>query len=225
MIDRDEDTPTGPDAEPTDAANDADAPDASREVDAAADVDALAAEMDTMRDQLIRALAEADNTRKRAARDVEEAHTYAVTKLARDLLSVSDNLARALVAVSTDQRESMGDAGKNLLAGVEMTEKELHAVLSRHGVTPIPADPGAKFDPNVHQAAAQIPSDQPAGAIVDVIQSGWAIGERTLRAAMVAVSAGQPAGSPTTPDPAPEPSSPADDAPGAKPGGVVDTNA
>ncbi len=151
----------------------------------------LEAEKDEMRDQLLRTLAEADNIRKRAEREKADAKTYAVEKFARDLLSVSDNMARALEVLPEEEREQLTEAGANLLGGIEMTQKELHTVLTRHGVTAIDAEPGAAFDPNLHQAVANIPSEHPNGTIASLFQAGWKIGDRTLRAAMVAVSAGQ----------------------------------
>lgn len=156
-------------------------------------VEDLQAELAEMRDHLLRAVADADNTRKRAEKEVADVRQFALTGFARDLLSVADNLSRALSAVSPEVRAGMGEAGAQLLAGVEMTEKELHAVLTRHGVKTIAAAPGERFDPNHHQATAHIPSEHPAGAIAATIQSGWLIGERILRPTLVAVSAGAPA--------------------------------
>ncbi len=161
------------------------------EPDAETRIAELEGEVALAKDQLLRTLAEADNVRKRAAREVADARVYAVEKFAKDVLSVSDNLARALAALPDEEREVLTEAGQNLLGGIEMTQKELHAVLSRHGVTAVDAAPGATFDPNHHQAVSQIPSDQPAGAIAETFQSGWKIGDRVLRAAMVAVSAGK----------------------------------
>lgn len=152
----------------------------------------LEAEKEEMRDQLLRTLAEMENIRKRSERQVLDARIYAVEKFAGDLLSVSDNLARALQALSDEDRAALSEAGKNLFDGIEMTEKELHTAFGRHGVTEIAAEPGDTFDPNVHQAVSNIPSDQPNGTIAALFQNGWKIGERTLRAAMVAVSAGTP---------------------------------
>ncbi len=151
----------------------------------------LEAEKEEMRDQLLRTLAEAENIRKRAEREKTEARIYAIEKFARDLLSVSDNLARALEALPEAEKAVLTEAGKGLLGGIEMTEKELQTVLSRHGVTTIEAEPGSAFDPNLHQAVANIPSEHPAGTIASHFQAGWKIGDRTLRAAMVAVSAGE----------------------------------
>ena len=151
---------------------------------------ALEAENLELKDKFLRAVAEAENVRKRSERQVAEARIYAVEKFAHDLLSVADNLARALTALTDEARTDLSDAGKSLLQGVEMTEKELIAALQRHGVKPVPAEPGTVFDPNVHQAVGQIPSAHPEGTIAEPFQTGWQIGERTLRAAMVAVSTG-----------------------------------
>lgn len=158
----------------------------------AAQLEALETERNALKDQLLRALAETENVRKRANRQIDEERIYAVERFARDLLNVSDNLSRALMALPDEARADLSEAGKNLVAGVELTEKELHAVMSRHGVSPIDADPGASFDPNLHQAVSQIPSEHPAGSVAQAFQSGWKIGDRILRAAMVAVSAGKP---------------------------------
>ena len=153
-------------------------------------VQKLEIEKEELREQLLRTLADLDNTRKRAERQVADARIYAIEKFAGDLLSVSDNLSRALSALSEEDRAALSEPGKNLFEGIEMTEKELHTALARHGVTAIAAQPGDTFDPNLHQAVANIPSDQPNGTIASCFQPGWKIGERTLRAAMVAVSAG-----------------------------------
>lgn len=153
-------------------------------------VAALEKERDELKDNMLRALAETDNVRKRANRQIEDARVYAVEKFARDLLAVSDNLQRAIDSVPTAQRASLPDAVRTALEGVELTQKELVTVLARHGVTAIDAAPGAAFDPALHQAVTQIPSAQPAGSVAQLFQSGWRIGDRTLRAAMVAVSAG-----------------------------------
>ena len=150
----------------------------------------LKIEAEDLREQLLRTLADLDNTRKRAERQVADARVYAIERFAGDLLSVSDNLARALAALPDEDRANLSDAGNNLLSGIEMTAKELETALGRHGVKPIEAAPGSAFDPNLHQAVAQVPSDQPAGTIASLFQPGWKIGDRTLRAAMVAVSAG-----------------------------------
>jgi molecular chaperone GrpE len=150
------------------------------------------AEMATMKDQLMRALAETENARRRAEREAAEGRIYAIDRFAKDLLAVADNLGRALSAVTPEDRAAAGEHVKTLLDGVEMTEKALIDVFARHGLKRVGAR-GEKFDPNLHQAVAQIPSDAPAGAIADVFQPGYMLGERTLRAAMVAVSLGSAA--------------------------------
>jgi molecular chaperone GrpE len=171
------------------AMSDEDAADAAAEAEAEAQI-APEAVIEGLRDQLLRALAEQENTRKRAQRDVKDARDYAVTGFARDMLDVADNLARALAAVSDEARASAGPALANLLEGVELTERRLAATLERHGVKKLSPTPGDPLDPNRHQAAAQVPAPQPKGSIAHVMQPGYVIGERTLRAAMVVVSAG-----------------------------------
>lgn len=167
--------------------------DIAPEADAAPEADPLEAlqlENADLKDKLLRTLAEADNIRKRAERQVADERVYAVEKLARDMLSVADNLARALSALDDQARAELSEAGTSLLAGIEMTERDLIAALQRHGVTPVEASPGTLFDPNVHQAVAQVPSDQPEGHVAEPFQSGWKLRDRTLRAAMVTVSTG-----------------------------------
>ena len=151
---------------------------------------AMEAEKTAIKDQLLRSMAEMENIRKRAERKVAEARVFAIEKFAGDLLNVSDNLARALSALTDEAKADLSDAGKSLLEGIELTEEELIATMARHGVTTVDSIAGTAFDPNVHQAVAQIPSDQPEGTVAEPFQTGWKIGDRTLRAAMVAVSTG-----------------------------------
>ncbi|MHA7870721.1 MAG: nucleotide exchange factor GrpE [Hyphococcus sp.] len=152
-----------------------------------------AQELADLKDRFLRLAAELENTRRRAEREKADASRYAIASFARDLLGVSDNFERALRAAGVsgdDIPEERSDAFKGLVSGIQMTEKELLSVLERHGVQRItPA--GEKFDPNLHQAVAQVPSaDIPSGHVVDVAQPGFTIGERVLRAAMVTVSSG-----------------------------------
>ncbi len=154
-----------------------------------AEIEKLQAELANTKDQALRALADADNTKKRAEREVRAASIYAVEKFAADMLSVKDNLERALAVIDDKARAALGDNAKNLLEGLELTEKNLMAVFARHGIKPVPGK-GSKFDPNVHQAVAQIPSDEAKGDVAEVMQNGFTLGDRTLRAAMVAVSTG-----------------------------------
>lgn len=191
MTDKDQ-THTDEDALLNGDAAEADAEDALAEAEAQIAPEAV---IEGLRDQLLRALAEQENTRKRAQRDVKDARDYAVTGFARDMLDVADNLARALAAVSDEARASAGPALANLLEGVELTERRLAATLERHGVKKLSPEPGDPLDPNRHQAAAQVPAPQPKGSIAHIMQPGYVIGERTLRAAMVVVSAGPAEGS------------------------------
>ncbi|WP_233355739.1 nucleotide exchange factor GrpE [Henriciella litoralis] len=176
-----------PESEALEAAAEAD----NEGPDAETRIAELEGEVTGLKDQILRTLAESENVRKRAAREVSDAKVYAVEKFAGDMLSVSDNLSRALGALPDEERAALTEAGQNLLNGIEMTQKELHAKLARHGVTSVAAEPGEAFDPNLHQAVSQVPSDQPSGTIAETYQTGWRIGDRVLRAAMVAVSAGQ----------------------------------
>ncbi|WP_349370798.1 nucleotide exchange factor GrpE [Salinarimonas sp.] len=149
------------------------------------------AERDALKDKLLRALADLENVRRRAEREVADARTYAKTNFARDMLTVADNVRRALESLG-DAREGMEGPAKTLVEGIELTERDLLHTLERHGVRKI--DPqGEKFDPNLHQAMFEIPNpDVPNGTVVQVVQTGYVIGERCLRPAMVGVSKGGP---------------------------------
>ncbi|MEL6686654.1 MAG: nucleotide exchange factor GrpE [Pseudomonadota bacterium] len=150
----------------------------------------LEAELATLKDQALRVRAEADNIRKRSEREVQNAKLYGVEKFAGDVLSVYDNLTRALHTIDGKAKEELGENARTLVEGIELTEKDLTTVLTRHGVKPVPGV-GEKFDPNVHQAVANIPHPEiEKGKVAAVMQQGFTIGERTLRAAMVAVSNG-----------------------------------
>ncbi|WP_421784613.1 nucleotide exchange factor GrpE [Hyphobacterium sp.] len=150
-------------------------------------VRALQDELEETRDKLMRTAAEIQNTRRRAERDVKDAREYAISRFAGDVLSVADNLSRALQAA---QAENLEGPAKTLVDGVALTEKSLLSALERHGVKKIDPEPGEAFDPNRHQATTQIPSEHKAGRIAASFAPGYMIGDRTLRAAMVAVSAG-----------------------------------
>jgi molecular chaperone GrpE len=154
----------------------------------------LEAEVAKMKDQALRALAEAENIRRRAEREKEDTAKYAVSKLAKELLSVADNLRRALDAVPPEKRD---DTVKTMVSGVELTERELLAAFERAGIRRI--DPmGEKFDYNLHQAMFEVETpDKPAGTVVQVMQPGYVIHDRLLRPALVGVSKA-PAGSPPT---------------------------
>ena len=149
---------------------------------------ALQDEVASLKDQRLRALAEAENIRRRADKEKADASQYAVTKFARDMLGIADNFARALAAVPAHVRDAADPQVKAVLDGVEATDRQLIQTLERYGVKPVDTSDG-KFDPNLHQAIAEVPGNgKPAGAIVDVVQQGYTIGERLLRPAMVTVA-------------------------------------
>jgi len=132
-------------------------------------------------------LAEVENIRRRAEKEKADASQYAVTKFARDMLGIADNFARALAAVPAPIREAADPQLKAVLDGVEATDRQLMQTLERYGVKAV--DVSGKFDPNLHQAIAEVPGQgKPAGSIVDVVQSGYMIGDRLLRPAMVTVA-------------------------------------
>lgn len=152
----------------------------------------LESEAGTLRDQLLRALAEAENTRRRAERDRQEAAKYGAVPLARDLLTVADNLRRALESVPETLREDEAGGGRNLVEGVELIERELMAAFARHGISKV--EPlGEPFDHALHQAMFELEDkDKPAGTVVQMLQPGYTLHDRLLRAAMVGVSKGGP---------------------------------
>ncbi|MFN3317479.1 nucleotide exchange factor GrpE [Rhizobium sp. TH135] len=155
-------------------------------------VEALKAENADLRDRFLRLAAEMDNLRRRTDREVKDAKSYAVTGFARDMLSVSDNLRRAIETLPEDARASADATMTALIEGVEMTERGMLATLERHGVRKIEAE-GQKFDPNFHQAMFEVPNPNVANnTVVQVVQAGYAIGDRVLRPAMVGVAKGGP---------------------------------
>lgn len=155
-------------------------------------IEALNTENASLKDRLLRAMAEMENLRRRTEREVGDAKAYGVTAFARDMLTVADNLARALDSLSEDARANADGSLKGLIEGVELTMRDLTSALGRHGVKKL--EPlGEKFDPNFHQAMFEAPNEElPAGTVAQVVQSGWRIGDRVLRPAMVGVSKGGP---------------------------------
>ncbi|MBM6595013.1 nucleotide exchange factor GrpE [Microvirga pudoricolor] len=153
---------------------------------------ALEAERTDMKDKLLRTLADMENLRRRTEREIADARTYGVANFARDMLNVADNIRRALDSVPEEAKASAEGAFKGLIEGIDLTERDLLKVLERHGVKRL--DPqGQKFDPNLHQAMFEVPNpDVPSGTVVQVVQSGYVIGERVLRPAMVGVAKGGP---------------------------------
>ena len=161
---------------------------AEREVaDTAALVAELEAKLAEAKDQVLRAYAEAENVRKRSARQVEEAQKYGASGLAKDLLNVADNLRRALDAIPADAHAETELLG-TLFAGVEGVEKDLLTAFQNHGIEKI--EPiGERFDPNYHQAMFEVESaDHPPGTVVQLLQPGYILNGRLLRAAMVGVA-------------------------------------
>jgi len=151
----------------------------------AEELDALRAERDEFRDRFMRALADAENSRKRAERDRREAEQYGGSRLARDLLPVHDNLRRALEAIPEETRAQSAA----LIEGVELTLRELHSVFAKHGVTLISPKPGDAFDPQIHQAMFEAPvPGTVAGTVLQCMADGFLLHDRLLRPAQVGVS-------------------------------------
>lgn len=149
------------------------------------DLEKLIEERDSLKDKLMRSLADSENLRKRSIRDRSDAEVYGGTKLARDLLSVYDNITRALDAVSDEQRE----ANKALIEGIELTRKELINGFEKHKILRVAPEVGDIFDPLIHQAMFEAPMpDSKAGEIIQIMAVGFKIGDRLLRPAQVGVS-------------------------------------
>ena len=145
-----------------------------------------------LKDKLLRTLAEMENLRRRTEREVADARTYGIAAFARDVLTVADNMERALQALDDELREKADASIKALLDGVELTERELLKALEKNGIKKIEPR-GEKFDPNFHQAMYEVPDAAvPSGHVVQVVQPGYVIGERVLRPALVGVSKGGP---------------------------------
>ncbi len=187
---------------PEELSAEADAPDGGEDALAAARAEAA-----QYKDQLLRAMAETENTRRRALRDRDDAQKYAITNFAREVLAVADNLHRALEAIPADALQT-DEALKTLYDGIAATERQLEAALGKQQIQRIWPE-GERFDSNFHQAMFEVPdSGKPAGTVVQVLQAGYKIHDRLLRPALVGVAKGGPAA--------------AND---AAPGGSVDTTA
>ena len=158
--------------------------------DEALELDELRVERDDYKNRFVRALADAENARKRSDKDRREAENYGGSKLARDMLPVYDNMKRALDAITDEQREVAGP----LLEGIELTMRELLSVFKKHGIEVITPAVGDKFDPQVHQAMFEAPVPATvAGDIIQVAAEGFMLHDRLLRPAQVGVSS-TPAG-------------------------------
>jgi len=151
------------------------------------DVDALRAEIASLKDQVLRVAADAENTKRRAEREANDARAYAIQKFARDLLAVADNLQRAMLHAPKDAADPLV---KNLAVGLEMTERDLSGAFERNGLKKIDPPRGERFDPHLHQAMQEQASDDvPAGAVVQVVQPGYELFGRLVRPALVVVAA------------------------------------
>lgn len=180
MMMSDDDKPAQNDNQPENAAT---------PVDEIAELNRANAELN---DRLLRLAAELENFRKRSEREIADARAYAITGFARDMLSATDAVSRALMTLPPEARETADGQLKALIEGIELTEREMQRLLGKHGVKPIEAD-GQKFDPHLHQAMFEVPDpSQPEGTVVQVVQTGFTIGDRVLRPAMVGVSKGGP---------------------------------
>ena len=186
--------------------------------DAAADeIIALKAEVQALKDQVLRVAADAENTKRRAEREANDARAFAIQKFGRDLLTVADTLDRALAAPAEDP------AVKTFVVGMEMTHKSLMTAFENNGLRKIDPPKGEKFDPHQHQAMMEQPSAEVgAGGVIQVLQPGYELLGRLIRPAMVVVAAKGSTGEPAVePHPAANPYAPHDD----EAGGSVDTKA
>jgi molecular chaperone GrpE len=151
------------------------------------DGDGLRAELASLKDQALRFAAEAENTRRRAEREINDARAYAIQKFARDLLGVADNLSRALAHAPKEGDET---PARSLAVGLEMTQKELLSAFERNGLKRLSPAAGEKFDPHRHQAMTeQTSADVPPGTVIEVLQDGYELFGRIVRPAMVVVAA------------------------------------
>ena len=147
----------------------------------------MQAEVNDLKDKLLRTLAEMENLRRRTEREVADQRQYAVASFARDMLTVGDNLRRAIDAVPKEMRDGRDPALNALIEGVEMTERGLEQSLTKFGVRRVDTK-GQKFDPSFHQAMFEVEvADAQPGMVAEEIQAGYAIGERVLRPALVSV--------------------------------------
>lgn len=153
---------------------------------------ALEAENAELKEQALRLMADMENLRRRTEKEVRDSRTFAIANFARDLLQINDNLGRGLDAVAGEVMKDAEGPFKNLIDGVQLTERELLKVLEKHGVRKLSPE-GEKFDPHFHQAMFEIPNKEVANnTVMQVIQDGYALGSRLLRPAMVGIAKGGP---------------------------------
>jgi molecular chaperone GrpE len=187
---------------------------------AAEDTQALQAEIAALKEKILRIAADAENTKRRAERDANDARAYAIQKFARDLLGAADNLALATAHAPKDVADQLV---KNFVVGVEMTQKELLGAFERNGLVKVEPGKGDKFDPHLHQAMMEQPGeDVPPGAVIKTLQAGYQLMGRIVRPAMVVVAAKGAGAGPAGETPAQNPyaAAEADEA-----GGAVDQKA
>jgi len=153
-----------------------------------AELETARAETAQLREQMMRIAADAENTKRRTEREANDARAYAIQKFARDLLGVADNLSRALQHAP---REDVDPAVKNLLVGLDMTERELNAAFERNGLKKVDPLRGAKFDPHFHQAIGMVEADAEPNTVVQLLQKGYLLHDRVIRPALVMVSRGK----------------------------------
>ncbi|WP_131118652.1 nucleotide exchange factor GrpE [Lichenihabitans psoromatis] len=151
----------------------------------------LTAENATLKDKVLRTMAEMENVRRRTDKEVADSKLYGVSNFAREMLAVADNLHRAIASLPAEARAG-SEAVKTLVEGVELTERDLLSRLARFNVRPIEPE-GKKFDPNLHEVLFEVPDESmPSGTVKQVVETGYTIGDRVLRAAKVGVSRGGP---------------------------------
>jgi len=215
----DDETPVGGPKNESGTEADANAADNGADPSPEEELEALRDEVASLKDQVLRVAADAENTKRRAEREANDARAYAIQKFARDLLGVADNLQRAMQHAPVDAADPLV---KNLAIGLQMTEKELMGAFERNGLKKIDPVKGAKFDPHQHQAMQEQPSDEVgAGGVLQVIQPGYELFGRLVRPAMVIVAARGSGGAEATDPVAQNPYAPANDPSGAS----VDTKA
>ena len=183
-----------PEEQPSDVTAESETAAAQAEAVAAAidPIDVLTAENAELKDRALRTMAEMENLRRRTEKEIRDARQYAVSGFARDVLTVSDNLRRALEALPDEDRKNADAGTAALIEGVEMIERDLLNQLEKNGVRKLEPE-GQKFDPNFHQAMFEVPNTEvPNNTVVQVVQAGYVIGDRVLRPAMVGVSKGGP---------------------------------
>jgi molecular chaperone GrpE len=152
----------------------------------------LHAENASLKEKVLRTLADMENLRRRTEREVADAKTYGVTSFAREMLTLADNLRRGLETISPEVKEAADPALKGFIEGIELTERAFLASLNRQGVKKLEPQ-GQRFDPNMHEALFEVPDPSvPNGTVVQVVETGYAIGERCLRPAKVGVARGGP---------------------------------